>query len=146
MASGDSSRLRIGGLAAIGCVAVAIVVAASGTLAGSDHRVSSIGRAPATTAVTTPAADPVPTPEVAAKPADPAPETSSDATSTDPASTATPPALVPTAALPAEVAQALTDMAAQLEAAGDDGRSPEMTREEVDAMVTAQLRALGIEL
>ncbi len=150
MASGGNSKLRFGVPAAIWCVAVAIIIALSGTLSGSD-RVSSIEEAPATTAVTTPTVDPVPpsgeqAPEVEPESAGSGPETSPAAKSTGPAPTANPPALVPTEALPAEVAQALAEMTAQLEQAADDGSSREPTREEVDALATQMLRDLGIEL
>ncbi|HEX7276815.1 MAG TPA: hypothetical protein VF244_05520 [Acidimicrobiales bacterium] len=151
MASGGNGRMRFGVLAAIGCVAVAVIVAVSGTRSGSDHRVASIGEAPATTAVTPPTGDPTSppeaqTPEVEAESADSDPEAPPAAKSPDPAPTATPPALVPTGGLPAEVAQALADMTAQLQQAGDDGGPRELTREEIDALATEMLRALGIEL
>lgn len=147
MASGGSSGLRFGISAAIGCVAVAVMLSASGILSsGNHHPVSSSGEAPATTAVTTPTVDPVPTPEAEAEPADAVPEASPEVQSPDPAPTATPPALVPTDALPVEVAQALTDMATQLQQVGDDGRPQELTREEVDALADEMLRAFGIEL
>ena len=148
MASGGSTRARVGVLVAVGCVAVAVIVAALGALPGSHHAVTaSTGRGPATTPVTTPPpADPGPTADVEADPAGAQPEVSPSAKGSDPIAPAAPPEAFPTAGLPTEVAQALTEMAAQLERTGDDGRPREMSREEVDALVTAQLRALGIEL
>ena len=149
MAIGGSIGLRAGVVAAVGCVAVAVILTAAGTLSGSRHgNVATSGKVSVTTTV----AKPAPSVEAdAAHPADPAvpavdPEASPEATSSEPVPPATPPAVLPTEALPTEVAQSLADLAAQLSQAGDDGRPQEMTREEVVALVNAQLQALGIQL
>ncbi len=148
MASGGVTRVRVGVMVAIGCVVLAVIVATFGTPSGTKSPASaSTGRGPAPTAVTTPpAADPGPTADVQPDPTDSPPEASPEAKSSDPIPPAATPEVIPTGGLPTEVAQALAEMAAQLEQAGDDGSPRELTREEVDALVTAQLRALGIEL
>jgi hypothetical protein len=149
MASGGITRVRIGVMVAIGCVVLAVIVATFGTPSGTKSPASaSTGRGPATTAVTIPpaAADPGPAADVEPGPEAAEPEASPPVKSPDPTPPAATPEVLPTGGLPTEVAQALTELAAQLEQAGDDGSPRELTREEVDALVTAQLRALGIEL
>jgi len=149
MASSGSIGLRVGVVAVVGCVAVAVILTAAGTLSGSRHRVQATsGKGSVTTIATRPAPTVAADPAHEADPADPAvdPEASPEATSSEPVPTATPPAVLPTEALPTEVAQSLADLAVQLSQAGDDGRPQEMTREEVLALVDAQLQALGIHL
>ncbi len=148
MASGGFTRLRAGVRAAVGCVAVAIIVAGCGTPSGSDPGVrGSAGRGSATTAVTSPpAAEPASMADDQAEAGDAGPEASSPVASSAPDPPANVPEVLPTDVLPTEVAQALAEMAAQFERAGDDGGPRELTRAEVDAIVNAQLQALGIEL
>ncbi len=153
MATGGITRRKVGVLAGVGCVTIAVLVAVSGILSGSPQVVSTsnrtgAGKAPATTAVAVPTTVPSPAPDIETSGQDPTgtdPEAPPVANSSD----ATPgetPAVIPTDAVPAEVGQVLAELASQLEQAGDDGGPQEMTREEVDALVTAQLQALGIVL
>ena len=147
MASGGSLGRRAGVLAAVGCVAVAVILTAACTRSGSRHgTVATTGKGAVPTTVAQPAVDVEV--DVEADPAGPTvdPEASPEATSSEPVTTATPPAVLPTEALPTEVAQSLADVAAQLSQAGDDGRPQEMTRDEVVALANAQLQALGIQL